>query len=86
MFKGFGPKKIRALALISDLIYGKKASWNDPVKYSFTHGGKDGFPYPVDKEVYDNSIITIKNAIHESKVDNKIKLNAIKRLETFLNY
>lgn len=86
LFKGFGPKKIRALALISDLIYDKKASWNDPVKYSFTHGGKDGFPYPVDKEVYDNSIITIKNAIHESKVDNKIKLNAIKRLETFLNY
>ena len=43
-----GPKKIRALALISDLVYGSKPSWEDPVKYSFTHGGKDGYPYPVD--------------------------------------
>jgi len=32
---GIGPKKIRALALISDLVYGSKPSWEDPVKYSF---------------------------------------------------
>lgn len=37
--KGMGPKKIRALALISDLTYGAKPSWKDPAKYSFAHGG-----------------------------------------------
>ena len=84
MLKGFGPKKIRALALISDLVYGEEASWKDPVKYSFTHGGKDGFPYPVDREVYDNSINTLKQAIDESKIDKKDKLNAIKRLDDFI--
>ena len=84
MLKGFGPKKIRALALISDLVYGEEASWKDPVKYSFTHGGKDGFPYPVDREVYDNSIQTLKQAIDESKIDKKDKLNAIKRLDDFI--
>lgn len=73
LLKGIGPKKIRALALISDLIYGEPASWRDPVKYSFTHGGKDGFPYPVNKEVYDNSITTIKDAIEQAKIKKKMK-------------
>ena len=82
--KGIGPKKIRALALISDLVYGKKASWEDPVKYSFAHGGKDGFPYPVDREVYDHSIQTIKDSLEQAKLDNKEKHDAIKRLTKYI--
>lgn len=84
LVQGMGPKKIRALALLADLIYGEPASWEDPVKYSFSHGGKDGFPYPVDKESYDNSIATIKSALDESKLNPQLKLNALKRLEEFL--
>ncbi len=84
MLQGMGPKKIRALALISDLIYGEPASWEDPVKYSFTHGGKDGFPYPVDRKTYDNSIHTLQDALDNSKLDSKIRLNALKRLDDFL--
>ena len=83
--KGMGPKKIRALALISDLVYGAKSSWDDPVKYSFTHGGKDGFPYPVDREVYDHSIYTLKEALNEAKIGKKDKYSAIRRLESFIN-
>ena len=79
--EGMGPKEIRALALISDLIYGSKPSWEDPVKYSFTHGGKDRYPYPVDCEVYDHSIQTLKEALEQSKIEKKDKYNAIKRLE-----
>lgn len=82
--KGIGPKKIRALALISDLVYGKRASWEDPVKYSFAHGGKDGFPYPVDREVYDHSIQTIKDSLEQAKLDNKERHDAIKRLNKFI--
>ena len=85
MLKGIGPKKIRALALISDLIFGEKASWEDPVKYSFAHGGKDGFPYPVDREVYDHSIETVKDALYKAKVDDKNKYDAIKRLNVYMN-
>lgn len=48
-----GPKRVRALALISELIYGAETSWKDPAKYSFAHGGKDGHPYPVDRETFD---------------------------------
>ena len=83
--KGIGPKKIRALALVSDLIYGSKASWKDPVKYSFAHGGKDGTPYPVDKDVYDFSIKNLKDTLEKTDVENKDKKHAIKRLESFLN-
>lgn len=83
--EGMGPKKIRALALISDLVYGDKPSWEDPVKYSFTHGGKDGFPYPVDREVYDHSINTLKDAILQARLDKKDRYHGIKRLENLIN-
>jgi uncharacterized protein len=82
--EGIGPKKVRALALISDLVYGSEPSWKDPVKYSFTHGGKDGYPYPVDREVYDNSIWTIREALEQAKLEKKDKYGAIKRLETLI--
>lgn len=83
--EGIGPKKIRALALISDLVYGSNPSWKDPVKYSFTHGGKDGYPYPVDREVYDHSIHTLKEALENAKLERKDKYKAIKRLEGLIN-
>jgi uncharacterized protein len=83
--EGMGPKKIRALALISDLVYGSQPSWKDPVKYSFTHGGKDGYPYPVDREVYDHSIRTLKGVLEEAKLEKTEKYNALKRLEVLIN-
>ncbi len=82
--RGMGPKKIRALSLISDLVYGTEPSWKDPVKYSFTHGGKDGFPYPVNREVYDSSIETLKEAVEQAKLDSKDRLYAIKRLHEYI--
>lgn len=83
--EGMGPKKIRALALISDLVYGAEPSWEDPVKYSFTHGGKDGFPYPVDREVYDHSIQNLQDALEQAKLDKKDKYQALKRLERLVS-
>lgn len=80
---GVGPKTIRALALISDLIYGVKPSFTDPVRFSFAHGGKDGHPYPVNKEVYDKSIMSLKRAVQKMKADNSEKNNALKRLYEF---
>lgn len=77
---GVGPKTIRALALISELIYGTKLSWEDPAKYSFAHGGKDGYPYPVDRKEYDKSIEILKEAILKAKLGNREKLEAIRRL------
>jgi hypothetical protein len=82
--KGVGQKTVRALSLISELIYGEKPSWNDPVKYTFTVGGKDGVPYPVDKKSMDESSEIIKDGINKAKIGNRDKLNAIRRLHRFI--
>jgi hypothetical protein len=54
--EGVGPKTIRALALVAEVIYGAKLSYQDPARYSFAHGGKDVTPYPVDVRTYDSTI------------------------------
>lgn len=81
---GVGPKTVRALALISDLIYGEKPSWEDPVKYSFTVGGKDGVPFPVDRKAMDESIAIIQQGVQQAMIGNKDKLRALRRLRKFI--
>ena len=82
--RGVGPATVRALALISELIYGEKPSWKDPVKYSFCVGGKDGVPYPVDRTTYDEAIDILENAVKQAKIGNKERTTALKRLSAFL--
>lgn len=81
--KGVGPKTIRALSLISELIFDAPACCRDPVKYSFAHGGKDGIPYPVDRENYDQSISILKSALESAKIENREKIKALKNLALF---
>ena len=45
------------------------------------HGGKDGTPYPVDKQNYDKSIEILKFAVKKAKIGDKDKIEAIKRLQ-----
>ena len=82
--RGIGPKSIRALALLSNLIFGAEPSWKDPARYSFAHGGKDGTPYFVDRETYDKSIQLLEDGINEAELGKNEKLEAIKRLKEFL--
>lgn len=82
--KGVGPKTVRALALISDLIYGTKPSWKDPVKYTFAVGGKDGVPFPVDKKVMDESIDILRFSIEEARIGNDEKMKALRRLRSMI--
>ncbi len=77
---GVGPKTIRALSLISELVYGVAPSYRDPARYSFAHGGKDGIPYPVDRETYDRSIELLRKAINRAKLGLGEKNKALKRL------
>ncbi|MBM4135805.1 MAG: DUF763 domain-containing protein [Nitrospira sp.] len=81
--EGVGPKTIRALSLVSELIYGKPPSYRDPARFSFAHGGKDGTPFPVDRKTYDKTINIIKIAIQSAKIGNTEKIEAIKRLNAY---
>jgi len=83
-FKGVGPKTIRALALTSELIYGTEVSWKDPVKFSFSRGGKDGTPFPVERKAYDESNEILRSALENAKLGDKERLAAIRRLENFV--
>ena len=81
--EGVGPKTLRALSLISELIYDVPVSLRDPARYSFAHGGKDGHPYPVDKESYDKSIEILHQALQKAKVGDNEKIAAFKRLRAW---
>lgn len=77
---GVGAKTLRALALISEITYGTPASWKDPAKFSFAHGGKDGHPYPVNQRLYDRSIEVLQKALERARIERTEKENALKRL------
>jgi hypothetical protein len=78
--EGVGPKTLRALALAAELIYGTPASTRDPARFSFAHGGKDGHPFPVDRQTYENTITVLKRALERGRIDRSEKIGALKRL------
>ncbi len=78
---GVGAKTLRALSLISELVYGQAPSFEDPARFSFAHGGKDGTPYPVDRETYDRSIEVLGRAIRRAKLEKDETLRAFRRLD-----
>ncbi|MFA5871645.1 MAG: DUF763 domain-containing protein [Parcubacteria group bacterium] len=77
--KGVGPKTIRALALTAEVIYGAKASYEDPARYSFAHGGKDFIPYPVDRPTYDQTIATMRQLASKMKIGYSEKNKILER-------
>jgi len=81
--EGVGPRTIRALSLIAELVYGATPSFRDPVRFSFAHGGKDGHPYPVDRAGYDRSIEILRKAIASARLGRQEQMEAIRRLAHF---
>lgn len=83
--KGMGPKTVRGLALVSEFTFGTPPSYKDPVKFSFAFGGKDGVPFPVEREAMDEVTRILKEAIEESKLGKKEKIKALKRISRISN-
>lgn len=80
LLKGMGPRALQSLALVSEVIYGTQTRFEDPARFSFAHGGKDGHPFPVPVKIYDETIDTLQRAIHRAKIGNSDKINAIQKL------
>ncbi|MGC9132267.1 MAG: DUF763 domain-containing protein, partial [Candidatus Micrarchaeia archaeon] len=80
LIKGVGRKTIKSLALIARLIYDKELYTRDPAVFSFTVGGKDGIPYKINKKHYDEVIQQMKLIVENSKIEEKEKFTALKRL------
>lgn len=77
---GVGAGSLRALSLVAEVIHGVKPSYRDPVRYSFAHGGKDGHPFPVDRETYRHSVECLEKALQKAKVGDNTKMKAFRKL------
>lgn len=82
--KGVGSATVRGLALVSELVYGEKPSWQDPVKHSFAYGGKDGVPFPVDRKAMDESINLLRETVRNAKIWDSEKLKSLQRLRRYV--
>lgn len=80
LLEGLGPRTLQSLALVSEVIYGNPSRFRDPARFSFAHGGKDGHPFPVPVNVYEETIQVLQSAINKSKLGNSDKSQAIKSL------
>lgn len=83
MIKGVGGATLRSLSLVAEIIYGAKPSYQDPARYTFAHGGKDGVPFPVDRKTYDKSLGILEKAILKSNLPLSEKDGALYRAEKF---
>ncbi len=80
LLKGVGPRTMQSLALVSEIIHGSPSRFQDPARFCFAHGGKDGHPFPVPIKTYDETINILKSGIEKAKLGNSEKLQAIKKL------
>ncbi len=78
--EGVGPKTVRALALLGEIIHGARPSFRDPARFSFAHGGKDGHPYPVDRATYDRSVEYLREALRRARIGSPDRLRALRSL------
>ena len=53
---GVGARTVVALPLVAEVVHGAPSRFTDPARFSLAHGGKDGHPFPVPLNVYDETI------------------------------
>ncbi len=80
MLKGVGPKTLKSLALVSEVIHGDSSRFEDPSRFAFAVGGKDGRPHPIDTNAYDETIHLLEDSVEKSKLGYNDKSKALKRL------
>jgi uncharacterized protein len=83
LLEQLGPRTLQSLALVAEVVHGAPARFDDPARFSFAHGGKDGHPFPVPLTIYDESIGVLRRALDAAKVGQSDKLDGFKRLDAF---
>ena len=77
---GVGPRTLKALAMASEVVHGDATRFDDPARFSFAVGGKDGRPHPIDTESFDETVSMLQNSVDRAKLGDKDKSAALKRL------
>src|SRR6185503_6297092 len=76
-----GPRTLQSLALVAEVIHGTPARFDDPARFSFAHGGKDGHPFPVPLKTYDESLDVLRRSLDAAKLGDTEKLEGFRRLD-----
>jgi hypothetical protein len=77
---GVGPRTLKALAMASEVIHGDSTRFEDPARFAFAVGGKDGRPHPIDTKSFDETVEMLQNSVDKANIGDKDKSNALKRL------
>jgi len=81
LIPGVGARTVESLALVAEIVHGAPSRFTDPARFSFAHGGKDRYPFPVPLHVYDRTLRVMKDAVDKAKLGNSDKLAAIRQLD-----
>ncbi|HEU4471498.1 MAG TPA: DUF763 domain-containing protein, partial [Flavisolibacter sp.] len=82
LLEGMGPRTLQSLALVSEVIHGTPSRFSDPARFSFAHGGKDGNPFPVPVNTYDEVIGTLQKVVQNAKMGQPDKAIALQKLHS----
>ena len=77
---GVGPRTLKALAMASEVIHGDSTRFEDPARFAFAVGGKDGRPHPIDTKSFDETVEMLQNSVDKANIGDKEKSDALKRL------
>ncbi|HEX5885270.1 MAG TPA: DUF763 domain-containing protein, partial [Pyrinomonadaceae bacterium] len=84
LLEKLGPRTLQSLALVAEVVHGAPSRFNDPARFAFAHGGKDGHPHPVPLKTYDESLNFLRSSLDAAKVGQTEKLDGFRRLDRFV--
>jgi len=84
LLEKLGPRTLQSLALVAEVVHGAPSRFNDPARFAFAHGGKDGHPHPVPLKTYDESLNFLRQSLDAAKVGHTEKLDGFRRLDRFV--
>ena len=84
LLEKLGPRTLQSLALVAEVVHGATSRFNDPARFAFAHGGKDGHPHPVPLKTYDESLRFLRTSLDAAKLGHTDKLDGFQRLDRFV--
>ena len=84
LLEKLGPRTLQSLALVAEVVHGAPSRFNDPARFAFAHGGKDGHPHPVPLKTYDESLNFLRKSLDAAKVGHTDKVEGFRRLDRYV--
>ena len=84
LVENLGPRTLQSLALVAEVVHGTPTRFQDPARFSFAHGGKDGHPFPVPLKTYDHTIAVLRRSLDAAKIGHTDRAGGMRRLDGFV--